>query len=114
MIVWVEMLPEDGRADVSALVEEMNDPRVTWFHDPNRRAGDVIARALGGEGRLAWDVYLFYAAESEWKAGPPTPGGWTHQLTDEWADSSRHRHGEQLDTELAALLKIVAGKVQDA
>ncbi len=110
MIVWVEMLPEDERADVSALAVEMSDPRVTWFHDPKRRAGEVIATALGGEGKLAWDVYLFYDGESQWKDAPPTPRGWVHQLTDEWADSDRRRRGDQLETELAALLKTVAGK----
>jgi hypothetical protein len=65
---------------------------------------------LGGEGKLAWDVYLFYDGESQWKDAPPTPRGWVHQLTDEWADSDRRRRGDQLETELAALLKTVAGK----
>ena len=114
MIVWVEMLPEDGGADVSALAKEMNDARVTWFHDPKRRAGEAIAAALGGEGKLAWDVYLFYDGESVWKDRSPIPSGWVHQLTDEWADSARYRRGDQLETELAALLKKVAGKEQAA
>ena len=114
MIVWVEMLPEDRGADVSALAKEMDDARVTWFHDPNRRASAAIAAALGGEGQLAWDVYLFYDEDSVWKDCPPAPGGWVHQLTDEWADSTRHRHGDALETELAAILKRIAGRERAA
>ena len=114
MIVWVEMLPDDEGADVSALAKEMNDARVVWFHDPKRRAGEEIAAALGGEGKLAWDVYLFYDRESIWKDRSPIPSGWVHQLADEWADSTRYRHGDQLEIELATLLKEAAGKEQAA
>lgn len=110
MIVWVEMLPADEHADVAALAVRLGDRRVAWFHDPNRRAGEAIGRALGGEGSLAWDVYLFYGADVEWGDDPPTPDGWAHQLTDDWADPARRRQGQDLELELAALLRAVARK----
>ena len=109
-MVWVEMLPGDAGADVSALAAASSDPRVTWFHDPKRLAGGAIAAALGGQGKLAWDVYLFYDSQSEWKKDPPVPCGWVHQLSDKWADPARRRRGDELQAELEALLKEVAGK----
>ena len=105
MIVWVEMLPEDREADVEALAGEMTDRRIRWFHDPERRAGQAIAASLGAPGKVAWDVYLFFIAGVEWKAQPPAPTEWVHQLGDPWAEPSRHHFGNRLEPELGRLLK---------
>ncbi len=110
LIVWVEMLPEDRQADVETLAGEMTDPRTRWFHDPKRRAGRAIATSLGATGKVAWDVYLFFDAQAEWKNQPPTPPLWVHQLSDSWADPTRHRFGDQLEPELGRLLKSVLGQ----
>ena len=105
MIVWVEMLPEDREADVMALAGEMTDPRIHWFRDPRRRAGRAIAASLGATGQVAWDVYLFFDADAEWKSQPPAPRQWAHQLGDTWADPTRHHFGDHLEPELGRLLK---------
>jgi hypothetical protein len=110
MIVWVEMLPEDRGADIEALTREMADPHIRWFHDPKRRAGQSIAASLGAADKVAWDVYLFFDAHAEWKSKPPTPCQWAHQLDDSWADPTRRRFGDQLESELARLLKSVLGQ----
>ena len=110
MIVWIEMLPEDRVADVIALAGEMTDPRIRWFHDPKRRAGRAIAASLGAAGHVAWDVYLYFDPDAEWKDKPPAPRQWTHQLSDTWADPTRLRFGDQLEPELANLLKGVVGQ----
>jgi len=107
MIVWIEMLPQDREADVVALTGEMSDPRIRWFHDPKRRAGQAIAASLGATGKVAWYVYLFFDADAEWKNQPPAPHGWVHQLGDSWADPTRLRYGGQLEPELARLFKSV-------
>jgi hypothetical protein len=108
MMVWVDMLRADAKADIGAVAAGMDDPRVRSFHDPVGRASKAIAAALGAEGQRAWDVYLFYGPEAEWKERPPAPRGWVHQLSDGWADPDRHRHGDRLEPELAALLLDVA------
>ena len=110
MIVWIEMLSEDRVADVEALAREMTDPRIQWFHDPKRRAGQSIATSLGNPDKVAWDVYLFFDAHAEWKDHPPMPRQWVHQLDDPWADPTRRRFGDQLEPELARLLKSVLGQ----
>ena len=107
MIVWIEMLPEDREADVVALAGEMRDPRIRWFHDPERRAGQAIAGSLGATGKVAWDVYLFFDGDAEWMNQPPPPRGWVHQLSDSWADPTLRRYGDQLEPELARLFKSV-------
>jgi hypothetical protein len=110
MIVWVEMLPEDGEADVEALAGEMTDRRIGWFHDPKRRAGQAIAASLGAPGKVVWDVYLFFGAGAEWNDQPPAPLQWVHQLGDSWADRTRHHFGDQLEPELSRLLKSLLGR----
>jgi hypothetical protein len=32
------------------------------------------------EREIAWDVYMLYSAEAEWKTDPPQPEYWMHQL----------------------------------
>ncbi|MFA5787582.1 MAG: hypothetical protein WDA71_11495 [Actinomycetota bacterium] len=110
MIVWIEMLPEDRVADVTALAGEMSDPRIRWFHDPSRRAGRAIAASLGAAGQVAWDVYLYFDADAEWRNQLPAPRQWAHQLDDAWADPTRHHFGDQLEPELGRLLKSILGQ----
>ena len=110
MIVWIEILHEDRAADVEALAREMTDPRIRWFHDPKRRAGRAIASSLGATGKVAWDVYLFFDANAEWKNKPPASPQWVHQLDDSWADPTRLRFGDRLEPELRKLFKHILGQ----
>ena len=110
MIVWVEMLPEDGEADVEALAWQMADARISWYHDPKQRAGKAVAASLGAPGNIAWDVYLFFDTREEWEGQPPVPTDWVHQLSDPWADPTRHHFGDRLEPELGRLLKSLLGR----
>jgi len=105
MVVWIEMLPEDRAADIPALAQELAEHHIRWFHDPRRRAGRAIAESLGAAGQVAWDVYLFFDADAEWKDQLPEPRYWAHQLSDSWADATRQHFGDQLEPELGCLLK---------
>jgi hypothetical protein len=104
MVVWTNMLPDDADANIGEVAGMMRDNRVRSFHDPERRASEAIAAALGAEGMRAWDVYLFFDSEAEWGDRAPGPHGWVHQLTDAWADPIRRRRGRPLEAELAELL----------
>ena len=103
------MLPEDREADLEALAEEMTDHRIQWFHDPKQRAGQMIAASLGANGKIAWDVYLFFNKDKEWKSKMPSPSQWIHQLDDLWADPVHRCFGDQLELELSRLLRSVLG-----
>jgi hypothetical protein len=58
MIVWIPMRPEDSAATAHVSARRYGDHRVDHFYDADRSAGRAIARGLGGEGDVAWDIYL--------------------------------------------------------
>lgn len=100
-VVWIHMLPGDDVRTAEGASKILDDPRVTQFHDPQRRAGRAIASSLGWVDDVAWDVYLFYPERAEWRALPPSPLEWVHQLGGwEKADPDRFRTGRNLEEEL--------------
>src|SRR3972149_2989825 len=77
------------------------------FYDPEKIAGKAIAAAVGGAGRVAWDVYLVYPPGARWDHDPPVPAEWRHQLGDSsWAAAAHSRTGE---ARLAGLRAGVSG-----
>lgn len=108
-LVWIDMLALDGRFTAGLAARRMQDPRVRQFHDPGKWAGRALAESLGGPGKVAWDVYLFYAPGAVWGDSPPLPVRWTHQLSDSWADPAHYRHGASLVEELAQAMNELRG-----
>ncbi len=110
------MLRWDGALTAKLLAATLRDPRVRHFHDPNRRAGRAVAESLGGYGKIAWDIYLFYAPGGEWSDTLPVPATWAHQLSDSgWADPARDHRGDDLAWQLhAAMMSLSrAGKMSE-
>ncbi len=103
-VVWINMLPEDESADLRILVDELADPRIHWFRDPQGRAGKAVAAALGGNGQTAWDVYIAFEAEARWGEGMPPARDWVHQLGDPWADPSRRHVRDELEPALRRMV----------
>jgi hypothetical protein len=104
-IVWIDMVEGDSEAMAHQSARIMEDPRVRHFHDPERRAGKAIAQSLGGRGKIAWDIYLFFSKSSEWMKDPPAPIEWMHQLSADWADPTRLRVRDYLLEELRKTMK---------
>lgn len=101
MIVWIPMRPEDSEEAARATACLCGGSRVDHFDDEERSAGRAIARSLGGEGKVAWDVYRVYPPFTTWQRVPPPPFSWTHQLREStWADRARYRTGAGLMSEL--------------
>ncbi|MBI2845000.1 MAG: hypothetical protein HYX86_00495 [Chloroflexi bacterium] len=104
-IVWINMLPKDSKSAAEIASQIIPDPRAAHFYDPHRRAGKAVAQVLGGNGKIAWDIYLFYTSGQEWHETPPYPAVWMHQLSkSHWADPARFRFGPDL---IAALEEAV-------
>jgi len=103
------MLPEDKDADIDALITKMAEPRIRWFHDPGQRAGRAVAISLGAKGKIAWDVYLFFDMDADWKNKRLAPQQWVHQLSGSWADPTHLRYGDRLEPELRRLLGNLLG-----
>ena len=92
-IVWIQMLPDDTKATAKRSARIIDDPRVRHFYDPEQWSGTAIAGGFDWEGKVAWDVYLFYDRGSQWTEGPPAPVDFMHQLS--W-EPTHFRTGDDL------------------
>ena len=100
------MLPADSAITAKLSARIIRDPRARHFYDPDHLAGKAIAEGLGGKDKVAWDIYLFYAAGGEWGECPPAPTDWAHQLTGSaWADDTHHHSGDALFKELHRIMQ---------
>lgn len=101
LAVWISMMKDDTFDAAQKASAKFIDGRVQQFYDSHRLAGKAVAASLGHEGKVAWDIYLFYPPQSLWGDGPPPPEVYTHQLPDSWADQTRLYEKERLQKELA-------------
>ena len=65
--------------------------------------------SVGWEGKIAWDIYIFYPPNIEWKDIPPQPVCWMHQMSDDWARNRHYHTGDELNNELTVSLKMLVG-----
>lgn len=111
-IVWIKMLSGDSESTAKKSAGMFNDYRVRHFYDPAKRSGKAIADTLGYPGKVAWDIYLFYAAGGVWIETPPKPNYWMHQLSENWADREHFRKGDDLVKELLnVMIKFLGIKI---
>ncbi|UCH23352.1 MAG: hypothetical protein JSU83_09180 [Deltaproteobacteria bacterium] len=104
-LVWLEMLPGDSEAAAKKEAGNFKDQWLCQYYDPDKRSGKAIAESLGYVGKVAWDIYLFYAAGAEWIENPPPPSSWLHQLSENWIDRERYHTGDDLGRELFGTMK---------
>ena len=103
------MLPEDSFEAALPSIKYLNDNRIRHFYDPNQRSGKEVAMSVGWDGKIAWDIYLFYPPKVKWTNIPPTPVSWTHQVSDDWAKNKHYHTGDYLKSELKLSLKKLLG-----
>jgi hypothetical protein len=99
------MLPGDSEVTAKEKAVIFKDPRVRQFYDPDQLSGKAIAESLGYNGKVAWDIYLFFAAGDEWIQNPPVPNCWMHQISENWASRSHFHTGDDLLKELYTAAK---------
>ena len=51
------MLPGDDKNVAHHQAEHMISPRIAHFHDPAKRAGNVIEEAMGARSRVTWNIF---------------------------------------------------------
>jgi hypothetical protein len=113
MVVWIAILPEDSSEAAEGASRLFHSVRkVRQYYEPSGRIGREIAAMLGAdESGIAWDIYLLYERDAEWRERPPRPGDWAHQLGDaHWADRSKYYVGENLTRRLR---EMIAAEGQD-
>ena len=105
------MLDEDSMEAALPSVKNLGDSRFRHFYDQNQIVGKEIAKSIGWDGHVAWDIYLFYAPNTEWNNVPPAPEHWMHQLKDSWADKEHCFRGSDLVKALTHVMTTLFGKI---
>lgn len=115
-IVWIDMLPTDGRDAVVKIARMFSDPRVKQYYDVDRLAGRAISSHLLYENAgPAWDIYVFFDGEAVWGETPPKPADWMHQLSGgKRADPKRYRAGDALSRQLKASMQPILARADSA
>src|SRR5260370_20967584 len=112
-IVWLPVLMTDDRVSAERRFGEFSDKRLTCFWDGNRLTGDLWRRLLS-LGTLAWDVYLLYGPNAEWRKQPPKPMFWMHQLGKDGTDKCAPLLDESVfEAEVKEALHSLASGVND-
>ena len=79
-VIWDPIFGGKFDQESHNLANRFPDKRVTYFKDPESLSGLLWKGVLDIEREIAWDVYMLYSAEAEWKTDPPRPDYWMHQL----------------------------------
>jgi hypothetical protein len=104
-IIWLPILENDTLDATIPSVKFLCDSRIQHFYDNKKAAGKAIARNVGWDEKVAWDIYLFYQPYVEWTDKPPRPTYWMHQLSEPWAKNENYRTGKDLQNELFVSMK---------
>jgi hypothetical protein len=103
-VVWTPRYPGDNRTKAVAATKIVPDQRATHYWDANGCLPKHYGRILGlprGK-QFAWDTYMIFEPDSEWKDAPPEPNDWMHQMGGilgrnhpRWLDGDRFRESIQ-------------------
>ena len=110
-IVWIPILNKDSLEAALPSIKNLSDKRFQHFYDKDQIVGKEIAKSIGWDGHVAWDIYLFYAPYTEWNNVPPAPKRWMHQLKDSWAHKEHFHRGDDLIDELSNAVRALSGEV---
>ena len=103
------MLEDDSMEAALPSVKYLSDKRFQHFYDQNQIVGKEIAKSVGWDGHVAWDIYLFYVPNTDWNNIPPAPKHWMHQLKDSWAGKEHFFRGDDLVKALSNAMMTLSG-----
>ena len=101
------MLTTDVKESVPEAAKLLADSRVTHYWDDKKELVGAYKSIIptreeeSGEYVDAWDVYLLFRYDAEWKRWPPAPSYWMHQLK---LDPNRKLNGDILSLEVKNFL----------
>lgn len=81
--VYLPILRGDEESTVPSATKRLPDNRVSFYWDGKGELAESYAPVLQlRKGQPAWDVYLAFNRDVEWKNDepPPAPDYWMHQL----------------------------------
>ena len=105
--VYLPVLDGDQESRVASAAKYIPDSRVSYFWDGKGELGQGYSGVLKiPEGKTAWDVYLLFDCNAEWKESPPVPTYWMHQLWALWDIAADRRiNADTLAGEVKKLLQ---------
>ncbi len=102
--VYVPILSGDDEASVPSAIKRLPDSRVVFFWDGKGELAQSYSPVLKLKtGQPAWDVYMVFDREAEWKAELPAPNYWMHQLGG--VAPERRLNGDTLANEIKKILE---------
>jgi hypothetical protein len=105
--VYLPILQNDQESSIPSALKSLPDNRVRFYWDGKGSLSKDYAPVLQlPEGQPAWDIYLAFARQAEWKDAPPAPDFWMHQLRSQ--SLARRLDGTKFAEETKRLLQ--AGK----
>ena len=103
--VYLPILRGDDESSVLSAIKRLRDSRVIFFWDAKGELSQSYSPVLKLKaGQPAWDVYMVFDREAEWKAEPPAPNYWMHQLGGIAPDL--RLNGDKLAAEIKKVLKV--------
>ncbi|MGH9899692.1 MAG: hypothetical protein ACRD63_04165, partial [Pyrinomonadaceae bacterium] len=106
--VWVPILQNDAESVVPEAKKKLSDQRVSHYWDGkgelSKSYTDLLHLKHVSTGELvpAWDIYMIFPRDAEWRDVPPTPSYWMHQLP---LGEERRLNGDTLTIEVKKLLQ---------
>jgi hypothetical protein len=102
-VVWTSVYGADNRELAVEGAKILSDPRVKNYYEAKPEAVMAFGKLvdLPRDAPLAYDVYFLYDGKAEWKAAPPKPTDWWHQIIDD----ARFLDGKKLKLRLEELLR---------
>lgn len=87
--VWLPQYEGDSRIAALSAKRIVSDGRALHFWDSLGALGERYGQLLDlpANRTFAWDVYMVFDQDTNWKEKPPTPAYWMHQLD---ADTAEH------------------------
>lgn len=102
--VWEPILRTDNLRGARKATTILPDSRVRHYWVDGREVGEMFKPALELKDEVAWDVYLVYPADVEWKASlPPKPSYFMHQLRE--LPSARRLDATELAGQIRAAIQ---------
>jgi len=103
LVVWIPAISGDDYAAANRSMNKVPDERARHYWDGSQELGEAFSPLLGIRSRMAWDVYLLFDKDAEWKDAPPAPAEWLHQLVGE--DPDRKLSEERLEEAISKLAR---------
>jgi len=107
IIVWTNMLQSDEENTAFRAASLFKNKNIVQFFDAENKFGDVAAKSINPSGEQAWDIYMFFDKDVQWKKSLPRPFEYAHQLgpTRTWADQTKYFCGNKLTERLLFITK---------